>query len=77
MCSLTAIRIVYQDLDLDTPLISQVIQRRMDGSVNFDRPWTHYKQGFGNKDGEYWLGETLAVIYALKNNHGMFFFFFY
>ncbi|KAJ8384674.1 hypothetical protein AAFF_G00200060 [Aldrovandia affinis] len=33
-----------------------VIQRRMDGTVNFYRPWIHYKDGFGNKTGEYWLG---------------------
>ncbi|KAJ8384675.1 hypothetical protein AAFF_G00200070 [Aldrovandia affinis] len=33
-----------------------VIQRRMDGTVNFYRPWNHYKDGFGNKTGEYWLG---------------------
>ncbi|XP_062397455.1 microfibril-associated glycoprotein 4-like [Sardina pilchardus] len=33
-----------------------VIQRRMDGTVNFYRPWNHYKRGFGNKNGEYWLG---------------------
>ncbi|XP_076158550.1 microfibril-associated glycoprotein 4-like [Alosa pseudoharengus] len=33
-----------------------VIQRRMDGTVNFYRPWDQYKKGFGNQDGEYWLG---------------------
>ncbi|XP_040914311.1 angiopoietin-related protein 2-like [Toxotes jaculatrix] len=42
-----------------------VIQRRQDGSINFFRNWDTYKQGFGNIDGEYWLG--LENIYWLTN----------
>ncbi|XP_024920118.1 angiopoietin-related protein 6 [Cynoglossus semilaevis] len=45
-----------------------VIQRRQDGSVNFFRTWEQYKQGFGNLDGEYWLG--LEHLYWLtKQTH--------
>ncbi|XP_005987363.1 angiopoietin-related protein 2b [Latimeria chalumnae] len=42
-----------------------VIQRRQDGSINFFRNWEAYKQGFGNIDGEHWLG--LENIYLLTN----------
>uniref|UniRef100_A0A7N6FDQ8 Fibrinogen C-terminal domain-containing protein n=1 Tax=Anabas testudineus TaxID=64144 RepID=A0A7N6FDQ8_ANATE len=42
-----------------------VFQRRMDGTVNFYRPWDYYKFGFGDPAGEYWLG--LDNIYYLTN----------
>eukprot|EP00058_Branchiostoma_floridae_P023798 XP_002609288.1 hypothetical protein BRAFLDRAFT_86801 [Branchiostoma floridae] len=33
-----------------------VFQRRVDGAVTFYRNWTEYQHGFGNIDGDYWLG---------------------
>ncbi|KAF1385161.1 hypothetical protein PFLUV_G00127800 [Perca fluviatilis] len=33
-----------------------VMQRRMDGTVNFYRGWDQYKTDFGDPAGEYWLG---------------------
>jgi ficolin len=33
-----------------------VFQRRMNGAVNFYRPWANYLKGFGDLNGEFWLG---------------------
>ncbi|XP_063405608.1 fibrinogen-like protein A [Mytilus trossulus] len=33
-----------------------IIQRRLDGTVNFQRSWKDCENGFGNVDSEYWLG---------------------
>ena len=33
-----------------------VIQRRMDGSVNFNKNWMEYRKGFGQLESEFWFG---------------------
>jgi len=42
-----------------------VIQRRKDGSVNFNRNWVDYEDGFGKLTGEFWYG--LRAIHCLTN----------
>ncbi|XP_046878146.1 angiopoietin-related protein 7 [Hypomesus transpacificus] len=46
---------VYCDMDTEGGGWS-VIQKRMDGTVSFDRSWRDYKEGFGDLLSEFWLG---------------------
>ncbi|XP_058120107.1 fibrinogen-like protein A [Anopheles ziemanni] len=43
-----------------------VIQHRYDGSVDFYRNWAQYRNGFGNVDGEFWLG--LEYVHQITKN---------
>ncbi|CAC5372577.1 Ryncolin-4,Angiopoietin-related protein 7,Angiopoietin-related protein 1,Techylectin-5A,Ficolin-2,Ryncolin-1,Tenascin-R,Fibrinogen-like protein 1,Angiopoietin-1,Fibrinogen C domain-containing protein 1-A,Ryncolin-3,Tenascin,Fibroleukin,Fibrinogen C domain-containing protein 1,Ryncolin-2,Techylectin-5B,Angiopoietin-related protein 2,Fibrinogen alpha chain,Ficolin-1,Fibrinogen C domain-containing protein 1-B,Angiopoietin-4 [Mytilus coruscus] len=42
--------------DVKTDGIWTVIQRRLDGAIDFYRNWQDYKMGFENVYSEYWLG---------------------
>ncbi|XP_061190544.1 fibrinogen gamma chain-like [Saccostrea echinata] len=39
-----------------------VIQKRLDGSPSFDRNWTEYKNGFGEPEGNVWIGDGMLKI---------------
>ena len=42
-----------------------IIQRRVDGTLDFDRTWQEYANGFGVPNGEFWLG--LEAIHQLTS----------
>ena len=42
-----------------------VVQRRQDGSVEFNRGWVEYKDGFGSLTSEFWYG--LRPFHCLTN----------
>lgn len=47
-----------------------VIQRQSteyDNSVNFNKTWEDYEEGFGNLEGNFWHG--LKTIHCLTQNH--------
>ena len=41
-----------------------VMQKRFDGSEDFNRDWADYKKGFGNVHGEHWLGNEFVHQYT-------------
>ena len=45
-----------------------VVQRRQDGSVDFNRTWLEYEDGFGRLTGEFWYG--LRALHCLTGQGG-------
>ncbi|XP_063427386.1 fibrinogen-like protein 1 isoform X3 [Mytilus trossulus] len=46
-----------------------VIQKRYDGSVEFNRNWKDYENGFGDKRGKFWLGNKNIAKLTSEKNH--------
>jgi len=44
-----------------------VIQRRINGKINFERGWDDYVHGFGSLGGEYWIGLENIHYLTLQN----------
>ena len=53
----------------------QIIQRRQNGLVDFQRGWDDYLAGFGDFCGDFWLGEMIFYFFILPSTSLWFFLF--
>ena len=47
----------------------QMVQRRQDGSVDFNLDWKRYKEGFGDAAGNFWIGELMDTYNVRYSNN--------
>ncbi|KAK3098165.1 hypothetical protein FSP39_016820 [Pinctada imbricata] len=48
-----------------------VIQRRFDGLLDFERGWVEYKYGFGSLYGDHWLGNEIAHLLSNQRHYNL------
>ncbi|XP_056605892.1 angiopoietin-1 [Triplophysa dalaica] len=48
-----------------------VVQRRINGSLNFQRGWKEYKMGFGDPSGEHWLGNEAVHLMTSQAQYSL------
>uniref|UniRef100_A0AAR2LCB7 Fibrinogen C-terminal domain-containing protein n=1 Tax=Pygocentrus nattereri TaxID=42514 RepID=A0AAR2LCB7_PYGNA len=48
-----------------------VFQRRINGSVDFQRGWKEYKMGFGDPGGEHWLGNEAVHLITSHSQYSL------
>ncbi|XP_061582398.1 fibrinogen-like protein 1 [Cololabis saira] len=48
-----------------------VIQRRLNGAVTFNRSWAEYKDGFGDMNAEFWLGNDNLHHITTQGNYSL------
>ncbi|KAK3590434.1 hypothetical protein CHS0354_003064 [Potamilus streckersoni] len=61
---------IYVRCDMDTAGGGwTVIQRRVSGDVDFYRDWSDYKQGFGDLNGNFWVGNDNIHALTAQGNY--------
>ncbi|XP_062569407.1 fibroleukin-like [Saccostrea cucullata] len=48
------------------------IQKRLDGSVSFNRTWTEYKNGFGSPEQNVWVGNDVIHQLTKENSSSLY-----
>lgn len=54
----TSPKVFHAVCEFDSASGWTVILKRLDGSIDFYRNFADYTDGFGDLDGEYWIGKT-------------------